>query len=169
MNCSIFFCTSYLLFYFYLYCFTAVVNSINVFVFPVIDYDGNDKTNVVLFCPDRQTRRLSHVCIPRNRLLYSLIWYRRNKSRPAFTNTWTCLFDVCLLWSLGGRASARTNGPTTRQTVLDNWQLLSNLFTSTHIKFLLYRLMPEDILSAITLRSVSPKAYNYFRNKNVSH
>ncbi|CAI6369848.1 unnamed protein product [Macrosiphum euphorbiae] len=50
-------------------------------------------------------------------------------------------------------------------------KLLSNLFTSTQIKFLLHptkkicRWLPEDISSAITLRSVSPKAYRYLRNK----
>jgi len=50
-------------------------------------------------------------------------------------------------------------------------KLLSNFFTSTQIKFILHptkkicRWMPEDISSAITLRSVSPKAYRYLRNK----
>lgn len=49
--------------------------------------------------------------------------------------------------------------------------LLSNLFTPTQIDMLLhpklkaYKWTSDDISSAITLRSVSPKAYRYLRNK----
>lgn len=50
-------------------------------------------------------------------------------------------------------------------------KILSQLFTPTQIEYLchplkkIYRWTPEDISSAITLRSVSPKAYRYLRNK----
>lgn len=49
--------------------------------------------------------------------------------------------------------------------------LLSNIFTPTQIDMLLhpklkaYKWTSDDISSAITLRSVSPKAYRYLRNK----
>ncbi|KAL5243720.1 hypothetical protein ACI65C_011130 [Semiaphis heraclei] len=49
--------------------------------------------------------------------------------------------------------------------------LLSNIFTPTQIDMLLnpklkaYKWTPDDISSAITLRSVSPKAYRYLKNK----
>lgn len=48
---------------------------------------------------------------------------------------------------------------------------LSHLFTNTQIDLLLnkkkkvYKWTPEDISNAITLRSVSPKAYRYLRQK----
>lgn len=48
---------------------------------------------------------------------------------------------------------------------------LSNIFSSTQIKLLLYpkkkvyRWTPQDISSAISLRSVSPKAYRFLRLK----
>ena len=49
--------------------------------------------------------------------------------------------------------------------------ILSKLFTSTQISQILRpskkvsKWLPEDISSAITLRSISPKAYRYLRNK----
>lgn len=49
--------------------------------------------------------------------------------------------------------------------------LLSNIFTPTQIDMLLnpklkaYKWTSDDISSAITLRSVSPKAYRYLKNK----
>lgn len=50
-------------------------------------------------------------------------------------------------------------------------KILSNLFTKTQIDMLLnpkkkvYKWQPEDISSAITLRSISPKAYRYLREE----
>lgn len=49
--------------------------------------------------------------------------------------------------------------------------ILSKFFTSTQINQILHpskkvsKWLPEDISSAITLRSISPKAYRYLRNK----
>jgi len=49
--------------------------------------------------------------------------------------------------------------------------LLNKLFSPTQISQILhptrkvYKWLPEDISSAITLRSISPKAYRYLRNK----
>jgi len=51
------------------------------------------------------------------------------------------------------------------------YSLLSKLFTPTQIDMLLhpklkaYKWTSDDFSSAITLRSVSPKAYRYLRNK----
>jgi len=50
-------------------------------------------------------------------------------------------------------------------------KILSHLFTETQIDMLLnpkkkiYKWKPEDISSAITLRSISPKAYRYLREE----
>lgn len=50
-------------------------------------------------------------------------------------------------------------------------KILSHLFTETQIDMLLnpkkkvYKWQPEDISSAITLRSISPKAYRYLREE----
>lgn len=50
-------------------------------------------------------------------------------------------------------------------------KLLSNIFSETQIKMIINpkgkvkQWSPEDIASSITLRSVSPKAYCYLRNK----
>jgi len=50
-------------------------------------------------------------------------------------------------------------------------EIMSEYFTPTQINLILntkikvYRWSPEDISSAITLRSVSPKAYRYLRSK----
>lgn len=49
--------------------------------------------------------------------------------------------------------------------------LLSKLFTPTQINMILYpklkvyKWTPDDISSAITLRSISPKAYRYLRDQ----
>jgi len=49
--------------------------------------------------------------------------------------------------------------------------LLNKIFSPTQISQILhptktvYKWLPEDISSAITLRSISPKAYRYLRNK----
>jgi len=49
--------------------------------------------------------------------------------------------------------------------------ILSQLFTPTKIQILLhpkkkvYQWTPEDISSAITLRSISPKCYRYLREE----
>jgi len=49
--------------------------------------------------------------------------------------------------------------------------ILSGFFTPTQIEQILqptkkiYKWTPEDISSAMTLRSISPKAYRYLRNK----
>lgn len=51
------------------------------------------------------------------------------------------------------------------------FEILSKYFTPTQVNMFLYptkkvyRWTPEDISSAITLRSVSPKAYRYLRVK----
>jgi len=53
--------------------------------------------------------------------------------------------------------------------------ILSQLFTPTQIQLLLhpkkkvYQWTPEDISSAITLRSISPKCYRYLREKKNFH
>lgn len=50
-------------------------------------------------------------------------------------------------------------------------KLLSNIFSETQVKMIMYtkgkvkQWSPEDIASSVTLRSVSPKAYCYLRNK----
>lgn len=53
-------------------------------------------------------------------------------------------------------------------------EILSKLFTPTQIDLILhpkkkvYRWTAEDISSAITLRSTSPKAYRYLKKKTIS-